>query len=71
MKKLLIIAATILLTACGRDAYRSADYNILCAPDTGYAYYVDPGMGDTSFLRRSKQFDHICKQYEPEKTTQK
>ena len=71
MNKLIIIAATILLTACGRDIYRSADYNILCAPDTGYAYYVEPGIADTSFLRRSKQFDNICKAYEPEKTPQK
>lgn len=61
MNKIFAIALTTLLVGCGWDSYRAADYQIVCGVETKAAYYVEPGAGATSFLRKSPQFDKLCK----------
>lgn len=64
MKYLLVILA-LLLAACGRQENRAADYKVLCDPKLQQAFYITPGAGDTSFVRRNPSLDDLCKQINP------
>lgn len=57
MKKLLPLM--LLLSGC-HAANRAADDKVLCDPTNGDAYYVEPNVGDTSFVRLSPQFKPLC-----------
>jgi len=37
-----------------------ADGRILCDPETGKAYFIDPGAGDISFVTPTPSADGLC-----------
>jgi len=59
MYKILFVAILV-LTGCSNN-YRGADYKVLCDPKTKEAYYVEPGIGHTSFLRKNSNLNDVCK----------
>lgn len=56
------IAVVFLLTACGRGEYGEMDHKVVCSPDRKTAYYVEPSVGATAFLRKSPQFIKLCEE---------
>lgn len=61
MKKLLIITLILLLVGCDRNSLHSqADELVLCNPTTKGAFYIRPGVGDTSFVKRNPSMDIMC-----------
>lgn len=66
MNKIMVFGiGVLLLTGCSRKEFRAADYRVLCDAETNTAYYVEPGAGQTSFLRKSPQFDKLCNKGQP------
>jgi len=54
----LLIAAT-LLAGCRGASVSQADNQILCNTK-GEAFHVEPGIGDTSFVKRLPSADAVC-----------
>lgn len=61
MHILKISLIVLLLSGCSVKEYREADNKVLCDPNTHEAYLVNDGLGATSFVRRSKNLDKLCK----------
>jgi hypothetical protein len=57
----IVLLLAVLLAGCGGTAYREADDRVLCDPNTGKAYLVTPGAGDTSFVKPAPQLCALCK----------
>ena len=62
----IFVITVLLLTGCSRGEYGAADYRVLCDAETNTAYYVEPGAGHTSFLRKSPQVDKLCNKGQPQ-----
>mgnify|MGYP005613556155 CR=1 FL=1 len=57
-----LVVACFALVACSRSPENAAaDEKVLCDPLTGDAYFVRPGVGDTSFVRRHPVMAGLCK----------
>ena len=57
-----LMVACFALVACSRSPENAAaDEKVLCDPLTGDAYFVRPGAGDTSFVRRHPVMAGLCK----------
>lgn len=57
-----LMVACFALVACSRSPENAAaDEKVLCDPLTGDAYFVRPGAGDTSFVRRHPGMAGLCK----------
>ncbi len=57
-----LVVACFALVACSRSQENAAaDEKVLCDPLTGDAYFVRPGVGDTSFVRRHAAMAGLCK----------
>ena len=60
MNKIAAITLVLLLVGCVRGEISKADNRVLCDAETKEGYYVQPGAGQVSFLRKSPQFDKLC-----------
>lgn len=60
MRYILIALIAIALVGCRSEHTSQADMKVLCDLE-GRAYYVQPGVGDTSFVRRTSSADALCK----------
>lgn len=57
-----LVPACFTLAACGRNPENAAaDGKVLCDPQTGDAYFVRPGSGDTSFIKPHDVMRPLCK----------
>lgn len=61
---LLTIALTTMCTGCYRrtDLVDLDKHDVLCSLGSREAYFIRPGPGDTSFLRRLPVADAMCQQ---------
>ena len=59
--KAIAIAAALLLMGC-RGEYGEMDNKVVCSTDRKTAYYVEPSIGFTVFLRKSPQFIKLCEE---------
>ena len=58
--KVTAISAVILLAGCERGTYGEMDNQVVCSPDRKMAYYIEPGVGSTSFLRKAPHLIKVC-----------
>lgn len=57
-----LVVACFALVACTRSPENAAaDGKVLCDPQTGDAYFVRPGGGDTSFIKPHEVMRPLCK----------
>ena len=61
IKVLGLIALCLVLTACSRGQEYPSQSLVLCSLDKKEGYVSSPGAGDTSFLKREKAIDEVCK----------
>lgn len=62
MKAIAIVLAAFVVSACNRANYGQADNMVLCDPMSGKGFFVSPGAGETSFVKRAQSTDALCKQ---------
>lgn len=58
------LLALVLLAGCRSESVSGLDEQIVCSL-RGEAFFIRPGVGDTSFVIRTITADNLCKALKP------